>query len=116
EFAGYVDGVPYAVEPTVFCGSCTECIGGNTNRCVGGRVSIGVTCDGGLADRVLIPPYSLVALPPGLEVGDASLVEPASVSWHGLARARIEPGERLVVVGGGTIGLMAVAVARHLGH
>jgi threonine dehydrogenase-like Zn-dependent dehydrogenase len=116
EFAGWFDGVPYAVEPTVFCGACEQCTQGHTNRCVGEHTNIGIYRDGGLADRVLIPRYALVTLPVGLDVRDASLVEPTSVSWHGVGRAAIEPGERVVVVGGGSIGLLAVGCVRHLGH
>ena len=117
EFAGWVDGVPSAIEPTVFCGRCAQCLGGHTNRCVGdGHTNIGIYRDGGLADRVAVPAYAPVALPDGLDVRDASLVEPTSVSWHGARRAEIEPGERVAVVGGGSIGLLAVACVRHLGH
>jgi threonine dehydrogenase-like Zn-dependent dehydrogenase len=116
EFAGIVDGVPYAVEPTAFCGSCDQCAQGQTQRCTGGRRNIGTTCDGGLADRAAVPPYTLIPLPPGLAVDNASLVEPTSVAWHGVRRAGIAPGERVAVVGGGTIGLLALAAASHLGH
>ena len=117
EFAGLVDGVPCAIEPTVFCGGCEQCRGGHTNRCVGeGHTNIGIYRDGGLADRVAVPAYAPVALPAGLDVRDASLVEPTSVSWHGTRRAEIVGGERVAVVGGGSIGLLAVACMRHLGH
>jgi threonine dehydrogenase-like Zn-dependent dehydrogenase len=117
EFAGLVDGVPCAIEPTVFCGTCDQCRAGHTNRCVGDEhTNIGIYRDGGLSDRVAVPSYAPVALPDDLDVHDASLVEPTSVSWHGTRRANIEPGERVVVVGGGSIGLLAVACVRHLGH
>jgi 2-desacetyl-2-hydroxyethyl bacteriochlorophyllide A dehydrogenase len=116
EFAGVVDGVPYAVEPTLRCGTCTECLAGHTQRCVGEHGNLGIFIDGGLADRVRVPQENLVALPAGLDVADACLVEPAAVAWHGVVRAAIQPGERVVVVGGGSIGLLAVAAARHLGH
>lgn len=117
EFAGWVDGVPCAVEPTVFCGRCEQCLAGHTNRCVGDEhTNIGIYRDGGLADRVAVPAYAPVTLPAGLDVRDASLVEPTSVSWHGARRARIEVGERVAVVGGGSIGLLAVACVLHLGH
>ncbi|MCU1372997.1 MAG: Zn-dependent alcohol dehydrogenase [Actinomycetia bacterium] len=116
EFAGTVDGVAYAIEPTLFCGACAECLAGHTQRCVGEHGNLGIFIDGGLADRVRVPRENLVALPPGLDVADACLVEPAGVAWHGVARAAIQPGERVVVVGGGSIGLLAVAAARALGH
>jgi threonine dehydrogenase-like Zn-dependent dehydrogenase len=116
EFAGLVGGVPYAVEPTLRCGACPECLAGHTQRCVGEHGNLGIFIDGGLADRVRVPQENLVALPAGLDVADACLVEPAAVAWHGVVRAAIQPGERVVVLGGGSIGLLAVAAARHLGH
>ena len=116
ELSGTVDGVAHAVEPTVFCGRCAECTTGSTQRCTGGRRNIGTTCDGGLADRVRLPRYSLVPLPDGLDVRDACLVEPASVAWHGVHRAGLEHGQPVAIVGGGAIGLLAAASASHLGH
>jgi threonine dehydrogenase-like Zn-dependent dehydrogenase len=116
EFAGWVGELPYAVEPTVFCGRCDQCRSGSTQRCPNDRINIGINRDGGLADRVLVPDYGLVPLPEGLSVDDASLVEPTSVAWHGVRRAGLAPGERVAVVGGGTIGLLAAVAARHVGH
>jgi threonine dehydrogenase-like Zn-dependent dehydrogenase len=57
----------------------------------------------------------LQPLPEGLAAENACLVETASVSWHGVRLADPAPGERVVVVGGGPIGLMAVAAARARG-
>jgi threonine dehydrogenase-like Zn-dependent dehydrogenase len=116
EFAGTVDGVLYAVEPSVFCGACAECRAGHTQRCTGEHANLGVFSDGGLAEHARVPTYSLTALPDGLPLADACLVEPAAVSWHGVRRARIQPGERVVVVGAGSIGLLVVAAARAMGH
>jgi threonine dehydrogenase-like Zn-dependent dehydrogenase len=116
EFAGTVEGVDYAVEPTLRCGACAECLAGHTQRCTGEHGNLGIFIDGGLADRVRVPAENLVALPPGLDVADACLVEPAAVAWHGVVRAAIQPGERVVVLGGGSIGLLAVAAARAMGH
>src|SRR4051812_29608296 len=116
EFAGTVDGVPYAVEPSIWCGKCEQCKAGFTQRCVGERGTLGVFSDGGLADHALVPRQCLVALPTGLDVTTAFLVEPMAVSWRGVRLAAIEPGERVVVVGGGSIGLLAVAAVRARGH
>jgi 2-desacetyl-2-hydroxyethyl bacteriochlorophyllide A dehydrogenase len=116
EFAGIADdGRAYAVEPSLSCGACPECLAGHTQRCVGPHTNLGIFVDGGLCERIRVPAANLVALPPGLDVQDACLVEPGSVAWHGVRRASIEPGERVVVVGGGAIGLLAVAAARHMG-
>jgi threonine dehydrogenase-like Zn-dependent dehydrogenase len=116
EFAGLAeDGRAYAVEPSLSCGTCPECRSGQTQRCVGSHTNLGIFVDGGLCERIRVPHANLVPLSPGLDVTDACLVEPGAVAWHGMARAAIQPGERVVVVGGGAIGLLAVAAARHLG-
>lgn len=116
EFAGIAeDGRAYAVEPNYWCGVCPECRAGDTQRCVGEHRNLGVFSDGGLCERIAVPSQYLVPLPPGLDVRDACLVEPAAVSWHGVQRAQVQPGERVVVVGSGSIGLLAVAAGRHLG-
>jgi 2-desacetyl-2-hydroxyethyl bacteriochlorophyllide A dehydrogenase len=116
EFAGVADAIAYAVEPIIWCGVCEQCQAGHTQRCTGERVNLGIFVDGGLTEHVRVPEYALTALPEGLDVADAALVEPMSVSWHGVRCAAIAPGERVVVVGGGSIGLLAVAAARSLGH
>ena len=116
EFAGYVDGTPYAVEPTISCGECDQCRAGFTQRCLGTHSNLGIFSDGGLADRVRVPARNLVPLPMGLAIADACLVEPAAVAWHGVQRAAISPGERVVVLGGGSIGLLVAAALRRDGH
>jgi 2-desacetyl-2-hydroxyethyl bacteriochlorophyllide A dehydrogenase len=116
EFAGRSDGVAYAVEPTLSCGACRECRVGNTQRCEGEHGILGVFIDGGMTARVTVPTANLVALPEGFDPSDACLVEPAAVAGHGLRRAAGQPGERIAVVGGGAIGLMAVAAAKAMGH
>jgi len=115
EFGGTVDGVPYAVEPMIWCGRCEQCRAGNTQRCTDSPGVIGFTLDGGLADHIRVPRASLLPLPDGFAPENACLVETASVSWHGVRLAELEPAERVVVVGGGAIGLMAVAAARARG-
>jgi len=118
EFAGIDDnGTAYFVEPTIYGGQCAECRSGNTQRCTEpGHGTLGVFRNGGMADSVVVPDYTLLALPPQLDVRDACLIEPGSVAWHGVRRAQVKPHERFLVVGGGTIGLLAAAAAQHTGH
>ena len=117
EIAGTVGGKAYCVEPTVRCGRCDQCLAGAPQRCRGIEPHglIGVAFDGGLADRVRVPQECLVPLPDGLAVRDASLVEPLAVSWHAFNAVRAVEGERVLVVGGGSVGLLAVAAARAMG-
>ena len=110
EFAGIAaDGTAVAVEPTIGCGSCPACGEGYNGHCERGFHLMGVMSDGGMAEYVSAPAANLVALPTGLDVRIASLVEPLAVAVHGLDRARVREGERVLVLGGGPIGLAAVA-------
>ncbi|MGA6158737.1 zinc-dependent alcohol dehydrogenase [Stenotrophomonas sp. NPDC087984] len=117
EFAGTAaDGRCYAVEPTVYCGECDQCRAGHVQRCAAPEHgTLGIFRDGGMCDAVTVPENMLVPLPDGLDVRDACLVEPASVAWHGVRGAALTPGERVAVVGGGSIGLLAAAAARQRG-
>jgi 2-desacetyl-2-hydroxyethyl bacteriochlorophyllide A dehydrogenase len=117
EFAGVGDdGTAYFVEPTIYGGECAECRSGNTQRCAEpGHGNLGVFSDGGMAETVVVPDYTLLPLPARMDVKDACLIEPGAVAWHGVRSARVQPGERFLVIGGGSIGLLAAAAARHLG-
>jgi 2-desacetyl-2-hydroxyethyl bacteriochlorophyllide A dehydrogenase len=111
EFAGVLDdGTAVAVDPGNQCGICALCAGGLRHLCTDNPI-LGIGLDGGLAERVLVRPDALVPLPAGLAVEHACLVEPMAVSVHGLAVGGIVGGERVAVVGAGSIGLAAVAAA-----
>lgn len=117
EFAGVDgDGTGYFVEPTIYGGKCEECRGGNPQRCTEpGHGNLGVYSDGGMAETVVVPEYTLLALPAQLNVRDACLIEPGAVAWHAVRRAQVRPDERFLVVGGGSVGLLAAAAAQYQG-
>ena len=124
EFGGLLeDGTPVAVCPMIPCGSCDQCVAGREQRC---RTLVqriyGVSLNGGLADVAYVDEGCLLALPAGVDVADSALIEPLAVAAHGLVQAGLVPGPspgpaegRVLVVGGGAIGLAVVAMARHLG-
>ena len=117
EIAGVTEeGQPVAIEPLVFCGSCEYCREGACHRCrMVADQSYGIAADGGMADRIRVQQRCLVALPTTVDVSDACLVEPLAVALHGWGRAGLEGGQRVAVIGAGTIGLAAAATGRHLG-
>jgi 2-desacetyl-2-hydroxyethyl bacteriochlorophyllide A dehydrogenase len=117
EMAGELeDGTAVAVEPLVGCLQCDCCLRGDENLCrEGPSTVVGIGRDGGMAEEVLVPARSLVVLTPGLSVADACLVEPLAVAVHGIRRAGVGAGDRVLVIGGGAIGLCAVAAARAAG-
>jgi len=115
EIAGVLpDGRNVAIEPVDPCGRCDPCSAGDYNLCErGASMLLGVGRDGGMADEVVAPARSLVTLPAGVTARDACLVEPLAVAAHGLRlAAQVSGPGRLAVVGGGSIGLCAVAMAR----
>ncbi|MFI6587801.1 zinc-binding dehydrogenase [Embleya sp. NPDC050493] len=117
EFAGTLaDGTPVAVRPQAPCGACDLCTSGHRQLCrTGGERLYGVAVDGGMADRVVVDASMVFPLPVGVEARDAALVEPLAVALHGVNRAGPVAGRRVLIVGGGPIGLCAVACARHAG-
>jgi 2-desacetyl-2-hydroxyethyl bacteriochlorophyllide A dehydrogenase len=110
------DGTAVVVEALYGCMECAACLRGQYNLCpTHSQRALGVTADGGMAEQFRAPAARLVPLPPGLDVRDAPIVEPASVSWHALRLGEVGPGRRVAVVGGGALGLLAVAGARRMG-
>ena len=106
------DGSPVVVEAIYGCMQCAECRRGTYNLCpTHGQRALGMTADGGMAEHFRAPSERLVPIPAGLDVRDASLVEPASVSWHALRIAETGPDKRVAVVGAGALGLLAAAGA-----
>lgn len=117
ELAGELaDGTPVAIEPLAPCGACADCVAGDYNLCrAAPAMIVGIMRDGGMADELLVPPRCLVPLPAGVPVRDACLVEPLAVCLHGLRKVGLTGAQRVAVVGGGSIGLLAVAAARAAG-
>jgi 2-desacetyl-2-hydroxyethyl bacteriochlorophyllide A dehydrogenase len=113
ELAGELeDGTPVAIEPVAPCGACEFCARGDYQVCRSGNAMIvGIGRDGGMAEELVVPERCLVRLPGAVRVEDACLVEPLAVAVHGLRRAGVRGGERVCVVGGGAIGLCAVAAS-----
>jgi threonine dehydrogenase-like Zn-dependent dehydrogenase len=76
---------------------------------------LGIGIDGGMAEKVLVPERFLTPLPKSVKVRDAFLIEPLAVAVRSLLRANANSVKRIIVVGGGTIGLCCVAVAKYFG-
>lgn len=119
EIAGRLaDGTPVVVEPVTPCGvTCDYCDGGNYNLCpTSVRQVLGIGADGGMAEYVVADSTGIVPLGGlGDAVGDACLVEPLAVCVHGLRLAAVGGGQRILIIGGGALGLCAAAAARHSG-
>ena len=117
EIAGVLDdGTPVAVEGMFGCGACEWCERGNYNLCsLTATAALGIAAPGGMSEFFRAPARALRPLPMGLAPEDACLVEPGSVAWHACRTGGVGPDTRVVVVGAGAIGLLAVAAAQALG-
>ncbi|MGV9797591.1 zinc-dependent alcohol dehydrogenase [Mycobacterium sp. NPDC003449] len=107
-------GQHVAVDPNVACGSCADCLVGQPNLC-DFLVPIGVTSDGACAELVAVPEKVTYRLPDGLSMAAGALIEPLSCVLHALDRTPALTDRRVAVYGAGSIGLLAVIVARAAG-
>ena len=106
-----VAGTRVVVEGVVPCWHCAECVAGDTNRCAT-YDEIGFTRPGAAAERIAVPRRLVHAIADSVPDESAVLVEPASVVFRALARCRPRPGQRVLVIGDGTIGLLAARLVR----
>jgi 2-desacetyl-2-hydroxyethyl bacteriochlorophyllide A dehydrogenase len=110
EAPGFQKGESVTFLPYLHCGICVACRAGKTNCCTSLRVC-GVHIDGGMADYYAIPSRLLVHAQ-GLDLTELAMVEPLSIGAHGIRRAAVKPGEFVLVMGAGPIGLGVMEFAR----
>ncbi|MBF8194208.1 alcohol dehydrogenase catalytic domain-containing protein [Nonomuraea sp. K274] len=94
------------------CGSCARCTGGRQHLCAD-RHEIGIRNGrpGALAERLAVPARALQPLPGSVDPALGALVEPGGNAFRAVHAAALEPGQRLLVIGPGTIGLLAAMTA-----
>ncbi|WP_339748658.1 zinc-binding alcohol dehydrogenase family protein [uncultured Rubinisphaera sp.] len=95
-----------AVEPYLNCQKCYSCQRGFTNCCEHHK-TLGVMCDGGLTDRILLPARKLHPANK-LKSEQAALVETLAIGCHAVDRANPKAGETVLIIGAGPIGLSAL--------
>ncbi|WP_254413408.1 zinc-binding alcohol dehydrogenase family protein [Dyadobacter diqingensis] len=110
---GFEVGEAVTFVPYFNCGKCVACRAGKPNCCTSIKVS-GVHIDGGMAEYISVPSYSLVH-GDGLSFDELALVEPLAIGAHGVRRAGVQPGDVVLVVGAGPIGLGTMEFARIAG-
>lgn len=108
---GVSAGDAIVAEGIVPCGECDACRRGATNICET-YDELGFTREGAASDQILVPARLVHRLAPGVPLLDGALVEPAAVVLQALEKVGVEPGDRVLVVGDGTIALLAVMLAR----
>lgn len=114
EGTGLKTGTKVVVFPNTFCGECEFCLSGKTNICPE-KKPLGVSIDGVFAQEIIVPAKYVVPVPRDMADERAVLIEPFAVTVHALKKASIGKGTSVAVVGCGTEGLLAVALAQKLG-
>lgn len=104
EISGYRENERVAVWPGLACGECSFCLQGRENLCASMRI-LGFHLDGGFAEYLAVPSSSLLPVPATLPMELAALAEPLGCALHALDRAGVGAGERVLIYGGGTLGL-----------
>ncbi|MFT4280627.1 zinc-dependent alcohol dehydrogenase [Microbacterium sp.] len=114
EVTAWSVGQHVTVMPLAWDGTCPACRAGHTHICQNLNF-IGIDSPGALQPLWNVPADTLVALPPTLRLDHAALVEPVAVAVHDVRRSGLRAGDRVVVIGGGPIGVLIATVARHAG-
>ncbi|HIE52170.1 MAG TPA: Zn-dependent alcohol dehydrogenase [Armatimonadetes bacterium] len=113
EVQGFAVGDRVVSETAAYiCGRCRYCLTGEYNLCPE-RLGFGYGTDGAFARYVRVPARCLHRIPEGVSFEHAALTEPACVAYNALVvKSRIRPGEPVLVIGPGPIGLFCVQIAR----
>ena len=111
-----------AIEPTVPCNSCPECLNGNYNLCsklihIGGTRGkrLGNVFSGGFAEYMVAPEGNVYALPDAVSFEAGAMVEVYAVAVHALSSAPVHPGDSVAVIGSGPVGLALAQMAQLAG-
>ncbi len=107
-------GQRYIVWPGNSCGQCPYCRGGRENLCDTMQIT-GFHSDGGFAHRAVLPLKSLIPVPEALETHAGCFAEPVACVINAFDKLPLAPGKKLLIYGGGTMGLITALYARHIG-
>lgn len=110
---GLKPGDVVACNPYFNCGECYSCKRGFVNCCTNNQ-TMGVQRDGSYREYIVMP-VERIYEGKGLSAKELALVEPFTISYHALHRAAVKPGDKVLVVGAGPIGLFATIAAKAQG-
>jgi (R,R)-butanediol dehydrogenase/meso-butanediol dehydrogenase/diacetyl reductase len=111
---GWKRGMNAAVLPVISCGTCSYCMAGALSHCDQVKY-IGMGPAGGFAELAVAPARQVFAVPDDLPRTFAALVEPFAVGLHGVHSAEISPGDAVLIVGAGGVGLTTLVWALEKG-
>lgn len=110
---GLKPGMVVTCNPYFNCGKCYSCKRGIVNACMDNQ-TMGCQRDGAFCEYITMP-VERIYDGKGLSPKVLAAIEPFCISYHGVQRAGIRPGDKVLVIGGGTIGVLAANAAKALG-
>jgi len=122
EFSGVVESVgervytvkkgdKVVVDPIIWCNQCPACLNGQNNVCSNLRL-IGIETDGAFAEYTIADANKVFKVPEAISLRDAALAELYSLGVHSARRAAVEPGDLVVILGAGRLGLSVLEVIK----
>ena len=111
---GFAVGDRVAGETHIPCGHCETCRNGNPHICANGMGVLGRTVNGCFADYIALDQKALIRLPDNLTYEQGAILEPFATAMHAISKVKPE-GKSLLIAGTGTIGQMAVRIAKAFG-
>lgn len=98
--------------PVIFCGECEFCKQGKVHICLNKRALGVLECDGAMAEYICVPEKLIFKLADNVSYSVGSMMEPMAVSYRGVNNAGDLTGKNVLVVGAGTIGMLAMAIVK----
>lgn len=109
-------GDPVVADDGVPCFRCRECMEGNYSLCSQIRGVGTVNCwDGSFAEYIVMPSQLVHKLKSTTDLAEAAILEPACIAMNGIYQGKVRPGDRVLVIGTGPIGLSAVGLLHAMG-
>lgn len=111
----FTSGTRVTANPLQHCGHCPACLAGDIHYCPEVAVLGVVRRDGAFAEEVILDDAMVRVLPDDLSYEEGAMVEPVVIAERTVARAQVQPGDAVAVLGAGNIGLLVLQVARLAG-
>ncbi|MCR8633053.1 zinc-dependent dehydrogenase [Paenibacillus radicis (ex Xue et al. 2023)] len=115
----YQPGMRITAAPNMGCGQCARCVGGNTHLCKEYQ-ALGININGGFTQYVRIPEAAvrqgnITLLKDHVTFEEAAIVEPLACVYNGFQQVNVKPGDFVLIIGAGPIGLMHAKLAKMAG-
>ncbi|MHB9096928.1 MAG: zinc-dependent alcohol dehydrogenase [Syntrophales bacterium] len=111
----FTAGDRVVVKPHTFCGWCPNCLRGEQNICRQKRVLGSREWPGAFGAFIVSPEYLVHPLPDAIDDDEAALLDPLCVGVHAVRKAGVQAGDRVAILGAGSIGLSTLLLAQATG-